>query len=148
MLLHSWCDLPQHNRNFIRREGVGIVMNAHMTAAWKAAGSSWKAVSSRIVSVRLLVSVQSRREQFMTIVSAYAPTFKATHAVNIATLAAHFSDDSHLRTHQRSGTTKLPRGPLRKIRGIANGSSMMEQLSSNSTASSKALVTKKHPFGT
>ena len=78
-LLHSGRNTPQHDDTFIGREGVGILLNARMTAAWKAAGSSWKAVNSRIVTARLLVSTSAQKQQFMMIVSVYAPTFKATH---------------------------------------------------------------------
>lgn len=82
--LHSGRNLPQaYDEKFVRREGVGILLNRRMTAAWKAAGESWKAVSSRVVYTRLRFVDGSRRgrDKFVSIVSAYAPTFKATPAV-------------------------------------------------------------------
>ena len=58
--------------------------------AWKEAGEKWNAVSSRIVTARLKsMSVGQRRaggsretrNTYITVVSAYAPTAKAPHAI-------------------------------------------------------------------
>ena len=70
----------------LRTEGVGIVLDPGMTAAWREAGEVWKTVSSRIVTARLRVSghakhLPSRKKRnipvFVTLVSVYAPTFRA-----------------------------------------------------------------------
>ena len=52
-LLHSGRTLPGDGEPLTRNEGVGIVLDESATAAWKNAGESWEAVSSRIVTVRL-----------------------------------------------------------------------------------------------
>ena len=68
-------------------EGVAVVLDPALTAAWKEAGGVWEEVNSRIVSARLKISVkksvrsQKSRDQcpsFLTVVSVYAPTFKSS----------------------------------------------------------------------
>ena len=58
-----------------------------MTAAWREAGEVWKAVSSRTVCARLKLAGQgvgryldrrSERPVYITVVSVYAPTFRAS----------------------------------------------------------------------
>ena len=49
-LLHSGRTLPGDGEPFIRNEGVGIVLDQHATAAWKNAGETWEAISSRLVT--------------------------------------------------------------------------------------------------
>ena len=67
MLLHSCKPIPDG----ISREGVGIVLNKKATAAWRAAGEEWRAVSSRLVMARLKWTCKSRqrsKESFLTII--------------------------------------------------------------------------------
>ena len=74
------------HENAIRREGVGIALDEKATAAWRAAGEAWEAVSSRIVTARLKLARRGQRipggsrethDTFVTVTSAYAPTAKA-----------------------------------------------------------------------
>ena len=59
--LHSGRILPADDDIAIRREGVGILLDDRATAAWRAAGEIWTAMSSRIVTARLkLVSAGQR----------------------------------------------------------------------------------------
>ena len=51
-LLHSGRPLPSENDRAVRNEGVGIVLDAKATAAWKEAGERWEAVSYQIVTAR------------------------------------------------------------------------------------------------
>ena len=86
--LHSGRPLPiSQEDQSIRNEGVGIALNRAATRAWQDAGEQWQAVSSRIVTARLKVACKGKRkpggsrepsDTFMTIISAYAPTAKAT----------------------------------------------------------------------
>ena len=86
-MLHSGRQLPDDGPA-LRNDGVGIVMNPVMTDAWKRAGKSWKAVSSRIVVARFLVRSAGtkfsrkrwsrRSDLFLTIINVYAPTSKAS----------------------------------------------------------------------
>ena len=73
-LLHSGRPIPSDDADgFVRREGVGILMNKRATAAWRAAGEEWKA----LVMVRLKwIRKRWRRSQelFVTIICVYAPT--------------------------------------------------------------------------
>ena len=66
------------------------MMNQYVAAAWKEAGEKWEAVSSRIISARFRVVKQGQRRPegsretcgiFATIISAYAPTAKATMSI-------------------------------------------------------------------
>ena len=79
-ILHSGRPVPDASP-FLRNEGVGIVFDPALATAWKEAGEEWKAVSSRIIKARLkVVSKQlSGRNTpiFLTMVSVYAPTFRA-----------------------------------------------------------------------
>jgi len=84
--LHSGHELPVDSDNIVRRNGVGILLNGRATAAWRAAGGLWKAVSPRIVWARLkLASAGQRlagglrrsRDVFMSVVCVYAPTVRA-----------------------------------------------------------------------
>ena len=38
MILHSGCSLPDDDSPMMRNEGVGIVLDREMTAAWREAG--------------------------------------------------------------------------------------------------------------
>ena len=89
-LLHSGHPLPGEDEVSKRNEGVGIMMNKFATAAWKEAGEKWDAVSSRIISARLKLVKRGQRQPggsretcdvFATIISAYAPTAKATTSI-------------------------------------------------------------------
>ena len=85
-LLHSGRPLPDEDEPQTRNEGVGILLDRCATAAWKDAGESWEAISSRVVTARLKVrrcgqrrhgGSRETRDTYMTVVSAYAPTLKA-----------------------------------------------------------------------
>ena len=84
--LHSGRVLPADDDITIRREGVGILLDGKATAAWRAAGELWTAVSSRIVTARLKLASAGQRlvgglrwssDVYLTVVSVYAPTFCA-----------------------------------------------------------------------
>ena len=60
-LLHSGRSLPVGDDNATRREGVGIALDEKATAAWRAAGEIWEAVSSRIVTARLKLARLGQR---------------------------------------------------------------------------------------
>ena len=79
-ILHSGRPVPSESP-LIRNEGVGIVLDPVLTAAWREEGETWKAVSPRVVSARLKImnKLPNRRTPtFVTVVSMYAPTFRAT----------------------------------------------------------------------
>jgi len=81
MLLHSCRPTPDAVTGGISRgESVGIVLNKKATAAWRAAGEEWRAVSSRLVMAQLKWTCKSRqrfKESFLTIICVYAPTARA-----------------------------------------------------------------------
>ena len=65
---------------------MGIVLDEEATAAWKEAGESWEAVSSRIITMRMKLARASQRKPgggretsniFVTVISVYAPTARA-----------------------------------------------------------------------
>eukprot|EP00117_Sycon_ciliatum_P039014 scpid35652/ scgid3339/ Craniofacial development protein 2; p97 bucentaur protein len=96
--LHSGRRLPNGDGPARRNEGVGIMLNPGMTEAWRRAGEQWTAVSSRLVVARLKLAEagelrvhgewQRRNDLYVTVVSAYAPTSKAT-----APVKDHFFTD-------------------------------------------------------
>ena len=59
--LHSGRILPTDDDIAIRREGVGILLDGRATAAWRAVGEMWTAVSSRIVTARLKLASAGQR---------------------------------------------------------------------------------------
>ncbi len=61
-----------------RGEGVAIVLSGSAVGVWKDAGKSWKAWSSRLVSVKLKVERGCRDKCFMYVFSVYAPTYAAS----------------------------------------------------------------------
>ncbi len=66
-----------------RNEGVGIVLDPGMVSLWKKGGQVWNPVSSRVVSARLKLSDQvasasARRPFYVSVVSVYAPTHRAS----------------------------------------------------------------------
>ena len=71
-------DLPQLGDMLQRGEGVAVVLDPAMTQAWHDAGESWLVVNSTIV-LRLQFSGKypSVGQQFVSIVSVYAPTHRA-----------------------------------------------------------------------
>ena len=86
MILHSGRPLPEYDSPMVWNEGVGIVLDREITAAWREAGEVWEAVSSRIICARLKLagqgvgrSLDRRRDRpaYVTVVSVYAPTFRA-----------------------------------------------------------------------
>ena len=85
-ILHSGRPVPGDAQRVERNEGVGIVLDPQMTAAWRSAGEEWKAVSSRIVTARVKLEEQrvnktrqanNNSAVFVTVVSVYAPTHGA-----------------------------------------------------------------------
>ena len=52
-VLHSGRSTSGAGDVVARREGVGIVLDRRVTAAWRSAGELWKPVSSRVIMVRL-----------------------------------------------------------------------------------------------
>ena len=74
----------------VRNEGVGILLNQDATMAWKGAGETWEAISSRLVMARLKVARAGQRRPggaretsntYVSVVSAYALTAKAPSGV-------------------------------------------------------------------
>ena len=78
-IIHSGRHVPDE-APLHRSEGVGIVLDTAMAAAWREAGEEWKAVSPRVVRARLKLSSDVRHPtyMYMTIVSVYAPTFRSS----------------------------------------------------------------------
>ena len=85
-LLHSGRALPGDGEPLLRNEGVGIVLDRYATVAWKKAGETWEAVSSRIVTARLQIAQRGCRRcggtrwtdhRYLSLMSVYAPTAKA-----------------------------------------------------------------------
>ena len=81
IMLHSGRSVPQDGATVVRREGVGIVLNPRATAAWKAKGEVWKAVSSRLIMARVRKKWQHLETSFVTVLCAYAPAAKAPPSV-------------------------------------------------------------------
>lgn len=52
-LLHSGRPLPSTDERALRNEGVGILIDKAATEAWRKAGESWEAISSRLVMARM-----------------------------------------------------------------------------------------------
>ena len=84
--LHSGRILPADDDIAIRREGVGILLDGRATAAWRAVGEMWTSVSSCIVTARLKFASAGQRlvgglrrssHVYLTVVTVYAPTFRA-----------------------------------------------------------------------
>ena len=61
-----------------RGEGVAVVLSGVEVSAWKDAGKSWKAWSSRLISVKLKVACGNRDKCFVYVFSCYAPTYAAS----------------------------------------------------------------------
>ena len=84
--LHSGKEVPPANTQCFRNEGVGIFLDEDSTAAWKAGGGVWKAVSSHIVTARLkfgtsgtrMRDLRSKSGGFMSVISVYAPTYRTS----------------------------------------------------------------------
>ena len=77
-ILNSGRPRPEQRERDERNEGVAIVLDPQMTDAWRAAGEERKAVSSRIVVVRVMSeSTNSKQPVFITIISVYAPTHRS-----------------------------------------------------------------------
>ena len=98
-LLHSGRPLPNEDDPHSRNEGVGIILDKQATDAWKDAGETWEAISSKIVTARLHCQVTYRgrrqcggsrwsKDKFITVVSVYAPTARAP-----KTVTDKFADD-------------------------------------------------------
>ena len=97
-LLHSGRTLPGDGESLLRNKGVGIVLDWYATVAWKKAGETWEAVSSRIVTARLQIAQLGCRRcggtwwtgyRYLSLMSVYAPTAKAPPGIK-AKFAADF----------------------------------------------------------
>ena len=75
-VLASGRPLPT-NGDFRRGEGVAIVLRGRALAAWKAGGSHWTAVSSRLAVVRLQLTGPDEEPVLFHVIVCYAPTFRA-----------------------------------------------------------------------
>ena len=68
--------------NFMRGEGVTLVLRSRVRAAFECGGSQWRAVSSRILSCKLKWSCRESRQEdgstWMHITVCYAPTFRSS----------------------------------------------------------------------
>ena len=92
VFLHTGRALPGEGEPRRRKGGEGLLLNAKATELWRLGGEQWKAISSRIVTARILLgakgykirqdsNLKGRSDFFVTFVSAYAPTSKATPVV-------------------------------------------------------------------
>ena len=89
LFLHSGRAVPAEGEPARRNEGVGIWLDADMADAWRDGGEQWRAVSSRIVLARTLLcsagdsfgGEKRHSSLFMSVVSIYAPTSRASSAV-------------------------------------------------------------------
>ena len=79
-VLHSRRPIPDQGDPQRRNEGLGILLDRCAATAWKDAGDSWEAISSRVVTARLKVrrygqrrcgGSSETRDTYMTVVSAY-----------------------------------------------------------------------------
>ena len=73
MMLTAGRTVPGANEVKQRGKGVALVLNGRAIDAWRTGGSKWKAWSSRLITVTLLVG--SRRCNCLHILSCYAPTY-------------------------------------------------------------------------
>ena len=78
-IIYSGRPIPDKGGRVEYNEGVGVVLDPKMSIAWRSSGEEWKAVSSRIVTVRLRFEISRgvASPTFATIVSVYAPTHRA-----------------------------------------------------------------------
>ena len=79
-IIHSGRPVPDESP-FRRNEGVAIVLDPALAAAWREAGEEWKAVSPRVVRARFKMGTEqsdgTRIPTYVTVISVYAPTFGA-----------------------------------------------------------------------
>ena len=80
--LHSGRPVHADGDTALRNEGVAKVLDPTMAENWKSGGGEWQALSSRIVSARLKLGEKDvqrgqREPVHGTIVSVYAPTYRA-----------------------------------------------------------------------
>ena len=68
--------------NFMRGEGVALVLRSPARASFECGGSQWRAVSSRILSCKLKWSCRESPQEDgstrMHIIVCYAPTFRSS----------------------------------------------------------------------
>ena len=102
-LLHSGRTLPDETDPQVRNEGVGILLNRHATMAWKNAGETWEAVSSRVVTARLKVVGRGRAVNDLTILNTWfeKPQVHLATWKHPATKQAHMTDFVLTRKGQR-----------------------------------------------
>ena len=89
VFLHSGRPLPAEGDPARRNEGVGIWLNKEMSDAWRRGGERWNPVSSRIMSARLMLGARGDKlrsgkrnsDLYLSVLSVYAPTNKATFSV-------------------------------------------------------------------
>ena len=94
VLVHFGRPIPADGEHVQRNAGVGILLNPTIAAAWRDSGECWRAVSSRIVSVRIQLqrctSCGVNRQNgtiYLTVISVYAPTFRSPRSKRISFMA-------------------------------------------------------------
>lgn len=81
-VVHSGRPVPAAGDVAQRGEGVGIVLDPVLSEAWRNGGEVWNPVSSRIVTLRLLLSENEvpglgSRPFYLSLISVYAPTHRS-----------------------------------------------------------------------
>ena len=114
-LLHSGRTLPDETDPRVRNEGVGILLGRHAIMAWKNAGETWEAVSSRVVTARLKVVGRGRAVNDLTIMNTWfkKPQVHLATWKHPATKQAHMTDFVLIRKGQRR--------PCRDVRVCGSG---------------------------
>ena len=82
VLVYSGRPMPADGEPVWRNEGVSILLNLVMAAAWRNSGEYWRAIRSRIVGICIQLQgctssgVNRRNTNIcLTVISVYAPTF-------------------------------------------------------------------------
>lgn len=78
LVLTSGRPLPSDGAALARGEGVAVVLRGRALRAWKAGGSQWSAVSSRLGVAQLRMSYANAKQLSLHVVVCYAPTFRST----------------------------------------------------------------------
>ena len=81
VVLHSGWELSKDGEQFVRSEGVGIILSPEAAKAWRDGGEQWEPVSPRIVTARLKVDSMGKHHRYIHLISVYAPTFRAPQQV-------------------------------------------------------------------
>ena len=69
VVLHSRRELTEDGEQFLRSEGVGIILSPEAAKACSDGGEQWEAVSPKIVTARLRLSREGRHHQHVYIPS-------------------------------------------------------------------------------